>query len=657
MVDEAVMASAAEAVRAISSTMKALRLYPPASPIPRESAASAVEALASLFDEVPVAAFEVVKGGFTFAGAPIERAASAADLADALQSHGIAEVAFVPGCDAESLMTFLAAVTRDPQEVRSEGGIGAILAAAGVESVSVSDVRLTVVDAPAPADEQDVDEFLRELAHDRDKLAAWLSAAVDTDITTLQESLVELARSVGAAGYSALAQGLSDAFREQDAEVRDRLLEVGMEPGPARDLLKDVLGRLGAEDIAQSVCGGIYGKNMLSLSTAMTSLPIEERFSAIMSQVNEMLEKYGHSPKEMEFLHHMVEVRRQGAPEAPLTQKVPDYSEMAEETELSDEEMEAVRSDLDRSAEWSQRRTVTTLLTLLDQQKDFSLYCQTLDSVAALAGRLIEGGHLELARKVVQELAAREARPDLTWPEVGNRLKEARLKAVDRVSVKQILETVSRSPDLASTAHDILASAGEAAAKQMLEVAVATPDGKYLEAAELILGRRIDDLLPAVAATAQWFQVATLARRFASAGDPRSMMAAERLASRSDEQSRREVARGLGQSGSPAVVPLLARLLADQSLEVAVAAAHGLVESGASGASHILAERLRALDVDGKDFPLAREVIRALGRIGDGEARDALSELAHRRSLLKRGHFVEVQELALKALQGEGGRG
>jgi hypothetical protein len=77
----------------------------------------------------------------------------------------------------------------------------------------------------------------------------------------------------------------------------------------------------------------------------------------------------------------------------------------------------------------------------------------------------------------------------------------------------------------------------------------------------------------------------------------------------------------------------------------------------APGCAAALEIRLSELDVDGRDFPLAREIIGALARTPDTSAAEALGRLSSRRSLFKRGHFAEVQELARQALTARLGGG
>jgi hypothetical protein len=67
----------------------------------------------------------------------------------------------------------------------------------------------------------------------------------------------------------------------------------------------------------------------------------------------------------------------------------------------------------------------------------------------------------------------------------------------------------------------------------------------------------------------------------------------------------------------------------------------------------VLAGGLKDIDVDGKDFVLAKEYINALAAIPDADATAGLERVAGRRALIKRGRFAEVQTLARDALKAQ----
>ena len=69
-------------------------------------------------------------------------------------------------------------------------------------------------------------------------------------------------------------QALSQAFTSQRPESKDVLLSLSLDGGPTRDLTGAVLSLLPTGEVADSIVGGGFGRNMLSVSTALTRLPL-----------------------------------------------------------------------------------------------------------------------------------------------------------------------------------------------------------------------------------------------------------------------------------------------------------------------------------------------------------------------------------------------
>ncbi|MHB9002882.1 MAG: hypothetical protein ACYC6C_02290 [Coriobacteriia bacterium] len=643
-------------IRGIASAGKALRLYPPTSPIPRQSVESAATALDTFLTEHPALSLTVARQGFTWHGDTIGSGLpGVTDLADMLRDHGVAGIDFVPGCNADELIGFLTVIMQDRSQVLAQGGVGAMLSSAGIDSVRASEVQLTVIEEVGPAVGEDIDEFLRELALDPDKLATWMAAASAGDRTVFAEGLGELAAAVGPEGMERLMETMATAFMKQNPDGKDALLGLALSGGTVRGMTGGMFGNLGDGDIASSLTEGVFAKNMLCLSNALTGLPLEERIAAVKAQVQEQLAMGGHAEKEVSYLDHMVEVRQLDAPEPALAETVGSYRQVVESAELTDDEVASLRAFTDEGREGASAAGVNTILALLDQQQDFELYCKTADSLAALVPRLIESGDLALAHKVLGELSAREGRAVQPWPELSARLRQAITTAVSPQSMAALIGAVISSPEALGQARDIARLAGEAAGPAMIEQAVSLKE-EGIAAAEQLVGRRIVDLLAAHLPHAQWFQLAPAVARLAVETDSRSQQAVEVAARRSDEQSRREVAGGLSRAGAGGS-RLLAAMTRDASPDVAIAAIRGLAKSTAPDAGGFLAARLDELDVDGKDYALAREVIGALARVQGPSAGEALTRLASRKALIKRGHFAEIQDLAGQALAARAQRG
>jgi HEAT repeat protein len=250
---------------------------------------------------------------------------------------------------------------------------------------------------------------------------------------------------------------------------------------------------------------------------------------------------------------------------------------------------------------------------------------------------------------VLDDLVARESSGDRAWPELTEMLRAAVVEATSQRAMKALIAAVVADPESVPLARDIMNRAGEASQAAFVEEALGhRPDG--LKIAEAVVGRRLVDMLAAAAARVGPAQVAPLVAVLGREGDPRPVGAVEMLMRRPDEQTRREVAAGLGVAGGPIAVRHLNTLLRDSSAEVAVAAVRSLARSDAPGASAVLAARLAELEVDTRDYPLAKEIVTALARRADPEAAAAMTAIAHRRSLMKRGHFAEMTDLARQAL-------
>lgn len=639
-------------VRCLATASKSLRLYPPSSPMPQQSAAAVVAALEEYFTSGEgVLSLAVTRDGFASQGETLSSGLMGiSDFASELRDHGVAELSILPGCTAAEVVSFLDLLGKPVDEIRAEGGVSTAAVMAGVDTIRVADVQLTVVERIGPAPDEDIDEFLRELARDPNKLAAWFGAAAAGDPHTFEEGLMELVRVTGPGGAEQLLESLAGAFRLQESGAKDTLLGLAMEMGGTRDLTAGVFKHLGSGDIAGAVLEGQFGKNMLSLSTALTRLPLEQVTAQVRAEIQAMLPGAGHSGKEARFLDHMIEARERTSPEPALADADRSYRAVIEASGLPQDIVSSARKAVSASSKTLSTASVRTMTALLDQQQDFELFCQGAESLASMVPKLIEQGDLDTVSSVLADLSNRAALPISTWPELPERLNATLMTAMGERSMSALLRIVVADRSRMQVARQMMRFAGEPAALALVTEALASK-AEGIEVAEELLGRRVIDLLNQVAPRAQWFELRALVSRLTREGDVRSMTVVGQLLDRADEQSRREVVAGLADSGSPAAARLLATALKDPSDEVALVAVRALARLGTGGAGSLLAERLSELDIDNGQFILGREIITALARIPDSSAEAALKKLASRKALIKKGHFAEVQNLASRALE------
>jgi hypothetical protein len=417
-----------------------------------------------------------------------------------------------------------------------------------------------------------------------------------------------------------------------------------------------VFARVGSAQIARTLTEGAYGRNMLSMSSAISRLPLAERIGEVLAQVKELLPQAGHADKELAFLDHMLTARTSGRAEDALSSAQPVYMKVAELARVDATQIGGARDDVARAGARVDDSAVATLLTLLDQQQDFELYCRALSALAGMVPPLMERGRLDLCARVVAELATREARTVQPWPDLTVRLQAAVAEATSHRTMKALVAALVADGGRFPAARELMQKAGDAAATAFVEEALEhRPD--RLDIAERVLGRRMIDMLAAAAAHAQWYQIAPLVARLAAETDHRAVNAVYGVLRRTDDASRREAANGLSQASGAAALAHLAKLSRDASPEVALAAVKGLGRSPAPGCAAALEARLAELEIDGKDFPFAREIIGALAHTPDNGATAVLGRLSSRRALIKRGHFAEVQDLARQALAARAGGG
>ncbi len=639
-------------VRGLTAAAKSLRLYPPTSPIPRESVEAATEALSSFLSSEGTLTLRVARDGLAWGADTVAPGSPGAlELAEALRDHGVADISFDAGVGGDQLLVFLQAVLQRPEDLAGGGGLAGVLASGGARGIRLTQVELHVVDTgTAGLDDEDAQAFLRELAADPDRLSAWLSAAAHGDHAALEDGLADFVGAVGPDGIASLADSLAKAFGSQDSEGKDALLGLAMKVGGTRDVVADALARVAPHDIADSLCGGSYGSNMMAMSNALTRLPLAERMNEVMAQVQEILPEIGTSEKELRFLEHMLEVRTSAKPEASLVEADPTFQQVATAVQVDEKQVAQTREDVARDSRVAEDGAVSTMLKQLDGQKVQSLYKQTLSSLARMVPHLIQEGRLHTAVRIAEDLAQREARAEQPWPELDRDIRAALEKAINKESARTLLRATAEDPSTAPAARVLLRHAGEGAIKAFVEEAFATKPGG-IDAAEAIQGRRFVDVLVSYAANVPVQHVAALSKRLGHEPDSRPAQAMQSLVHRADEASRREAAAGLAMAGGPVALKHMTALLDDRSADVVLAAVKGIAKSDAPGAAAALEARLAAIDADGKDFPLAREIVGALARVRDGDATAVLKRLAERKALIKRGHFAELSALAAQALK------
>jgi hypothetical protein len=611
-----------------------------------------VKALNDVFSAgVEPLAVAVAREGFSSDGEPVGLGIPGGDvLGDELRTHGISQLKFSADVTPDDIMSMVLLLSTPPEEIRLVGGFGSQLSAKGVQGIAVTEVQLVIMDTATPdgivgsglGNAAPLDaETAEELANDPVKLGAWLAQAALGGATGLQGSVNQLVDQVGPQGQEGLAGTFATSFSDQPAETRDALLGLSMQVGPFRDLMGEMFRRQDANDIASSILGGIYGKNMLSLSKALTSLPLERLDEAVKAQIHAMLPSAGKSPDEAQFLDHMVEVRRRTDPEPSLAASDQTYLAVATAAAIKPDVMEAARRAVEASGEAINAAGVRTMFTLLDQQTNPEQLRVSAKSLTQMVTRLLIHKQLPLAEYVVAELAER-----------SDRIPSAELlpSAATAEALASLIELVIADPANFEAAERLMQTFGSSAEPTFVAAAI-SHKAEGIKIAERLFGKRMLEPLAEAVQQAQWFQLGPVVTVLAQENDSRLAAAIQALMRRPDVQARKEIVNGLAAAGGQTGLRLLGEMVRDQSNEVAIAAARALAKTRLPGCGEAIAARLGQLDVDNNDYELAREFIQALAHIPDRAAEDALNKLASRRQLIKRGHFNDIQAAVASAKQ------
>jgi hypothetical protein len=208
------------------------------------------------------------------------------------------------------------------------------------------------------------------------------------------------------------------------------------------------------------------------------------------------------------------------------------------------------------------------------------------------------------------------------------------------------------SPETSLPAAQVLLHRGEAVAGDLLQAVHAEPDAgrrERLAGVLVSLGERAaQPILEALDASDP--RLARSAVRLAGElQNPRSVPRLEQLLAQGPAALRPEVARALARLGAPEAFQALARAVESPTPDVANAAALALAATGEKRALAPLVRSLRRALARG-EVESARELIRALGRLGRAEAAPELAELLRQRSLFQRARLRELQAAAAAAL-------
>jgi HEAT repeat protein len=300
------------------------------------------------------------------------------------------------------------------------------------------------------------------------------------------------------------------------------------------------------------------------------------------------------------------------------------------------------------------RQELEVLLQQLDECDSASSYLDLARRMMLLAERAFDDNRRDDAFRIFQRFAAHanekttEPSRDLARGFLRSLLEGPRLTYVIRRALSGL-----EAGDL--EANQVLLALGDATVPALLDAASSLEKGverDRLTAMVVTFGERA---LPAVLERLAGEETpARLRAAIRIAGElqhPDVVAPLANLLEAGERSVREEAVRALVHVGSDAAVAALAAVLASATPGLAVSALHGL---GSTASGRAVEPLRRALDlaVETRDTARAKEVIRALGRLGRAEAGAALVALLERRVRLGGGWLRELKSAAVAALGG-----
>ncbi|MFH2218931.1 MAG: hypothetical protein ABII68_04640, partial [Pseudomonadota bacterium] len=278
---------ALEAMILINASITNIRLYPPASNLIGMSIDKTYSTLASIFAREDSIVFAETEKTLLILGEPLgekdQKKPQVISVLEMLLNFGIKSLAFDKGLDAKELRTFLEILTRKPEDIQKEGGLGKVVERHNLRHILVDQKVYVSVekdqkvvsgqDAKAgellkhilgegPASDVDRDK-IREMAKDPE----WLSKVLQSGMkqitrekggvsgSEISESFTRMMRTLdGVAGKESkekLLQQMAASLAGMDDDVIQKVLAQNLEGALGEGLMDKMADRLGAEKLKQ----------------------------------------------------------------------------------------------------------------------------------------------------------------------------------------------------------------------------------------------------------------------------------------------------------------------------------------------------------------------------------------------------------------------
>lgn len=692
--------------QALLSARRAFTLYPPDHP-------SAQAGLARLTDVVAEA---TAGAGLTVAvtpeallveGAPAGGEGPAAEAAALLHACDILQVGFSHQVPAPTLRAFVELLATPPEAIRQAGGVGAVWSRHGGPGLALVQVDYDKIledreRARPPVVKDDLwraivrtvtvghgslDEAMQhrlleiagevdaigELAHD---VMAPARTPDGSPLVTTQAAAVlavyrHLASTVAVLDpdrREVVFRNLAAATAALDPRVAQELLATGARAEAGSDSEESVVGELAAafddEQVAELVATtlALDGHATARLAQVFETLaPDLERKRRVVRLTRDRLSRgeFG-ARRTFEALWTSVEELLLGYTERPFVSA--SYRATLDATHDRAGEMAAVDLPPEAGA-WFEtleqdnvrRLSVTMLLDLLNLETRADRAEEVANDLASLAEDFLMAGDYDLARRVVEALAAK-ADEDRAVSAAASRVALERLAG--SVGLRDALELLGDLDEAqAESLTALCRSLGPPAVDALLPLLAneeVTRARQRATAVVLALGAPAIGRLGPLVTDPRWYaqrNAAAILGRFAA---PEGVPFLQSLIRSEDPRVAREAARALSSIDDPSAARAIHSVLRAASTAGRQAVVEALVAERDPRVVPVLVRILRESRAVGSDHAIVLETLDALGSLGRDEAVSGIARVMRCRSVFRRRRLRAVKRAALAALRAIG---
>jgi hypothetical protein len=265
-------------------TARAVALYPSSSDIPRTSLARLTEMLHEQLTSTPELRFGVDKAGLFFDGMPVSPGSQAYEaFALELYQRNIASVRFHAGVREADVQALLELLAVPAEEIVATGGIESRLWEQGIDAVTVTEARVSIVDfeeedsVPEETSPDEIDEIVAKAAAGGDREKRMLcrlmlepsrvGGYVFGDVGGAQPDPAQSAARLSALAKLAgsvpderptLLRALAEAVETLDPDTRHRLLVEQLLPnGKTDEGVASVVRNMDLDGLCRALVGGM----------------------------------------------------------------------------------------------------------------------------------------------------------------------------------------------------------------------------------------------------------------------------------------------------------------------------------------------------------------------------------------------------------------